>query len=191
MSSGPASRWRECVVVLMDLIGVKKRAIEGDTHGSALMRSFHRVVRGEMRKGLEALSHAYVWNDSVLLLAYVDSHPQLYEDAIRAADTLKRKVDAIAPSYAIAVKGRAFPTMPEAPNQRVTVIRASSYAMVNCFEIEAEAKKRKLRKAWYLDARIVRRVGHIESNEWITVPLLPRGMRRRVYLRDGYLWTGV
>lgn len=73
------SRWRDCIVVLMDLIGVKKRAIEGNTHASALMRSFHDVVRREMDRGLQALSHGYVWNDSVLLLAYVDGRPQSYE----------------------------------------------------------------------------------------------------------------
>lgn len=188
MRSSPVSRWRDCIVVLMDLIDVKKRANEGDARASTLMRSFHDVVRCEMDRGLEALSHAYVWNDSVVLLASVDGQPQLYEAAIHAADDLKRKVDTIAPSYGIAVKGRAFPTTPATDGGRVTVIKASSYAMANCFEIEAEARRKALRKAWYVDARIARQIRRIEKKEWIAVPLLPGGLRRRVYLLDGYLW---
>jgi hypothetical protein len=181
--------WSDSIVVLMDLIGVKKRAFEGDSAASALMRSFHQLVRHEMAQGLHALNHAYVWNDSVLLLAYVDDRDLAYEKAIHAADDLKQGVDAIAPSYAIAVKGRAFP--PSAADLRVTVIRASSYAMANCFEIEAEAKSKKLRSAWYVDVRIARKVPQARSPEWIAVSLLPGGKRRRVYVHDGYLWGGV
>lgn len=184
------SEWSDCIVVLMDLIGLKKRALDGDSAASALMRSFHALVRQEMAGGLGALDHAYVWNDSVLLLAYVDDRPETYATAIHAADNLKRKVDATAASYAIAVKGRAFPSN-AGSDGRVTVIKASSYAMANCFEIEAEAKSKKLRKAWYIDVRIARRVREARAPDWITVPLLPGGKHRRVYVHGGYLWCGV
>ena len=185
------SGWNDCIVVFMDLIGVKKRALDGDSGASALMRSFHELVRREMAGGLGALDHAYVWNDSVLLLTYVDDRPEAYKKAIHAADNLKRKVDAITPSYAIAVKGRAFPSNADPDGTRVTVIEASSYAMANCFEIEAEAKSKRLRKAWYIDVRIARMVREARAPEWITVPLLPGGKRRRVYVHGGHLGGGV
>lgn len=185
------SRWRDCIVVLMDLIGVKKQALDGDSGASALMRSFHAMVRREMAGGLGALDHAYVWNDSVLLLAYVDDRSQAYKRAIHAADDLKRKVDVIAPSYAIAVKGRAFPSNAGPDDTRVTVIKASSYAMANCFEIEAKAKSKKLRKAWYIDVRIARKVREARTSEWIAVPLLPLGKCRRVYIHTQNLWGSV
>lgn len=185
------SGWRDCIIVLMDLIGLRRRALEGDSAASALMRSFHNVIRKEMASGLRGLDHAYVWNDSVLLLAYVDDRSPAYESAIHAADTLKRKIDAIAPSYAIAVKGRAFPSSAGSDCTKVTVIRASSYAMANCFEIEAEAKSKRRHMAWYIDVRIARRLPRAKSPEWIAVPLLPYGKRRRVYLHAGYLWGGL
>ena len=93
----------------MDMIGTKKRALDGNRAASASMRSFHQLVRREMTGGLHSLDHAYLWNDSVLLLAYVDDRPHVYENAIHAADDLKRKIDLIARWYAIAVKGCPFP----------------------------------------------------------------------------------
>jgi hypothetical protein len=178
----------DCILVLMDLIGIKKRALEGDAKASAVMRSFHELVEEEMITELSALDHAYVWNDSVLLLAYVNEESQRYQDAMRAADALKRKVDSISRSYAIAVKGRAFRTKTTDRNQRVTVIRASSYAMANCFEIEAQARAKKLRNAWYVDVRIAREVPETKATTWISVIMLPGGKRRRVYVHNGYLW---
>jgi hypothetical protein len=181
--------WADSIVVLMDLIGVKKRALNGNPSASALMRSFHKLVQWEMAGNLDALDHAYVWNDSVLLLARVDDRPEAYERAIRAADGLKRKVDVIAPNYAIAVKGRTFPSNVRLDGTRVTVIEASSYALANCFEIEAAAKREKLHSTWYIDVRIARKVRAAKALNWIEVPLLPGGKRRRVYLHDGHLWS--
>ncbi len=183
------NQWRDCIVVLIDLIGVKTRALEGNSTASRLMRSLHKLVRREMAGNLAVLDHAYVWNDSVLLLGYVDDRPKTYESALHAADDLKRKVDVIARSYAIAVKGRAFPSnaAPDAP--RVTVISASSWAMANCFEIEAEAKCRKLRNAWYVDVRIAREVRAAKALHWFSIRSWPHRKRRRVYIHDGYLWN--
>lgn len=185
------SRWSDCIVVLMDLNGVKKRALAGDSAASASMRAFHQLVCREMAGGLRSLDHAYVWNDSVLLLAYVDSRPRAYEKAIHAADCLKRKVDATNRCYAIAVKGRAFPSRSKVQDSRVTVIRASSYAMANCFEIEEKAKANKLRSAWYIDVRIARKVRQAKASKWIVVAMLPSGRNRRVYVHDEYLWDRV
>lgn len=179
------STWRDCIVVLMDLTGVKKRAFEGNASATSLMRSFHQLVHREMAAGLRELDHAYVWNDSVLLLARVDE-PRAYARVMHAADDLKRRVDTVAPSYAIAVKGRAFPGAIQ--GARVTVIKASSFAMANCFEIESEAKRKELRKAWYVDVRIARRVPEARGTQWCSVKLLPSGKHRRIYTHDRYLW---
>jgi hypothetical protein len=183
--------WTDSIVMLIDLIGLKKQALEGGSVASTLMRSFHALVRREMARDSGALDHAYVWNDSVILLADVSHGPEAYARAVHAADDLKRKVDVIAPSYAVAVKGRTFPPNSDTPSSRVTVIKASSYAMANCFEIEAEAKRKRVRgRAWYIDVRITQKVPVARSSEWIEPQLLPRGESRKVYVHRGYLWDG-
>lgn len=183
------SGWRDCIVVLIDLVGIKGWALNGDPRASASMRSFHNLVRREM-SGADALDHAYVWNDSALFLAYVDDRrTETYKRAIRAADNLKRKIDELAPSYAIAVKGRAFPLDFDLDDSKVTVIKASSYAMANCFKIEAEAKKKRLRAAWYVDSRIAKKVHAVRSAKSLWVPLLPNRQARRIYLHDKHLWN--
>jgi hypothetical protein len=179
------SNWRDCIVILMDLIGVKRQALKGDSRASSLMRRFHQVVCHEMRTGLRSLDHAYVWNDAVLLLAYVDDHSQRLRESLRDAALLKRKVDGVKRSYAIAVMGQAFPSgSPRTPKQhdaRVIVLKTSSYAMANCFEIEAEGKRRGLRNEWYIDERIIKRLG-VTADASITVNLLPDGIGRKIYM---------
>jgi hypothetical protein len=54
------SGWHDSIVMLMDLIGVKRPALDQDSGASTLMRSFHGLIRKEMTRGLEALDHAYV-----------------------------------------------------------------------------------------------------------------------------------
>jgi len=180
------SDWRDCIVILIDLIGVKRLASKGNSRASDLMRCFHEAVRQEMRTGLTSLDHAYVWNDAVLLLAYADDRSGALQESLRDAARLKRRVDIVAQSYAIAVKGQVFPRPSRHIDHdtRVTVIRASSYAMANCFEIEAEVKRKKLRKAWYVDERIVNEL-HMNAEESITVELLPSSKGRKIYMYSG------
>jgi hypothetical protein len=188
------SDWRDCIVILIDLIGVKRQALKGDSRASSLMRRFHQVVCQEMRGGLTSLDHAYVWNDAVLLLAYLDEH--VLQGSLHDAALLKRKIDGVKRSYAIAVMGQAFPS--DSPctsikrgnngdhDARVIVMKASSYAMSNCFEIEAEVKARKLHKAWYVDERIIKKLG-IPAEESITIKLLPEGIGRNIHMYPGDL----
>ena len=184
------SNWHDCIVVLMDLIGIKGRALMGEPEASKLMRSFHQLVRNEIDHGCRPVDQAYVWNDSVILLAYLDQQKSTCEKAMRAIDALKRKVDLLAPSYAIAVQGQTFPSDSNLGSKRVTTIKASSYAMANCFRIEAKAKKKKIRdKFWYVDIRIAKKVPTARANEWITVHMLPGGKARTVYIHPSYLWA--
>jgi hypothetical protein len=60
--------------------------------------------------------------------------------------------------------------------------------MANCFEVEAEAKRKEFRKAWYVDERIARNVPKARGAQWCSVKLLPDGKQRRIYTHDQYLW---
>jgi len=173
----------------MDLIGTTKRALAGGSAASAMMLNFHKVVLDAMESNFLPLDHAYVWNDAVLLVASVDRQLATFLNVMHAADDLKRRIDATARCYAIAVKGRTFPTFTGGRSTRVTILRTSSYAMANCFRVEERAKSKRLRKDWYVDARIARRVPQAKSTSWMAVRMLPGGRRRRIYTRRGYLWN--
>lgn len=190
-------RWVDCIVVYIDLPGLKERAANADTSGSARMRELHVLVDNALAPGLlPSLTHAYTWNDSVLLLAHPDG-AQAETACLRDADRLKRNIDAwmrqwsTTRSYAIAVKGQAFPeSSSRLSSSRVTVLRTSSYAMGNCFEIEKEAKKRKLRKSWYLDGRLAKHVPKSRSHPVLSVTLFRRKRPSSVYLFERGLWDG-
>jgi hypothetical protein len=194
--------WRECIVTLIDVVGVKKLAKRPDTRASDLMRAIHHLVLDEMTNGLPAHSTAYVWNDSVLLLAYLNSSAGAAEVILREADALKRQLDALARgshaqiSYAISVQGQVFPDpggleprgVPTEKEVRTVVIKASSYAMANCFLIEEHLGKNS-RKPWYLDSRLA--IGLKTDRGPILkqkLKLLPGGKERNVYAYAGYLW---
>lgn len=179
--------WRDCIVTLIDMAGVKKRAERGA--GSALMLRLHALVARET-EALQSVARTYVWNDSALLLSYVDETAVSFELAMRDAERLKRCIDGLAPSYAIAVKGQAFPP-PEGNGQlrtsRVTVIEASSWAMANCFEIERILGP-KWRKPWYIDVRIINKIKTMKPSGQEKVKLLPTGIERQVCVFGGDLW---
>jgi hypothetical protein len=180
--------WRDCIVVLVDLVDVEKFSQQHEA--SKLMRRFHHLVNEGMFT-LLSIDHAYVWNDSALLLSYVDGQKSSFEAVIRDVDRLKRRVDKMRKSYAIAVKGQAFPTIRTckkgARPSRVTFVKASSWAMANCFKIEEKIKK--LRKSWALDNRISEMIktDGKPSNK-IAVQLLPTKKCRTIHVFNGYLW---
>ena len=149
------------------------------------MRRFHKLVISALRERHQ-IADAYVWNDSVLLLAYVPERPGGYEDLFHELDVLKQRIDALNRCYGIAVKGQAFPPdNPQIP-PHVTIIRASSYAMANCFAIEQVARAKRLRGDWYIDARIVRHIRSLApEQETFRVEMQPTGRSRRVYVHYG------
>ena len=183
--------WQDCIVTLIDLVGVKKKADQGI--GSKLMLELHKIVMYE-RGNLHAIKHIYVWNDSVLLLSYVSESASSFEGAMKDADKLKQQVDMLDfgyCSYAIAVKGQTFPsvgngaTHVESPS--LTVIKASSWAMANVFEIERTLGK-KLKKPWYVDDWIMENIHTSEKFQKRSMPMLPENSKRTIYVFDGYLW---
>lgn len=151
----------------------------------------HAFVSDQVGKGhLQRHKHMYVWNDAVLLLAYIDNKSD-FNAILREADNLQRKLDEkFKPSYAIAVKGQAFPVQVDR-EKRVTIIEASSYAMANCFRIEEKARREKWQKQWYVDSRIGRRIATTKPPQKEEVKLLPGNKVRTIYLYDGHLWNGL
>lgn len=74
------------------------------------MRELHQEVQRVMNSNrFGSVARAYAWNDSVLLLAYVDEDRQ-YEDAIRDIDRIKHGIDSLRENCAVAVKGASVPT---------------------------------------------------------------------------------
>ena len=193
------SDWKNSIVTYMDLIGIKDTADAGDSRATDLMRRMHSMVDGVMNNGMNNHDHCYIWNDSVLLLSHLDSP---YRNAgetevLKEADSLKKKIDNICNCYAISVKGQVFPEesfindpvfngqIAEQP--RVVRLKASSYAMGNCFIIEERLGK-KLKKPWYVDSRIARK---LDTNQALTkhsVKMLPKNKAREIYVYEGYLW---
>jgi len=179
--------WRDCIVTFIDLPGVRKLA-PLDSAGSALMLQLHNLASEEVPT-LTAIAHSYVWNDSVLLLAFVNDTASSVVAAMKDADRFKRRVDAIKKCYAIAVRGQTFPTAPESQTPNLTVLRASSWAMANCFEIEK--KLGRFRASWYVDGRIARKLQGVGPSSTHSVALFPSNRRRVVYCYKDSLWDAV
>lgn len=185
---GPA--WRDCIVTHIDLPWVKRLATKTGA-GSRLMRQLHALAVRQLASGFSTVAHAYAWNDSVLLLSYVDARAASYDAAMRDAEMFKRRVDRLRRSYAVSVKGRTFPELHSVDpgSTRVTVMKASSWAMANCFEIEKRLGK--YRASWYVDGRIARKLSGTCRSRQHSVELLPSGHPRVVHSYPGYLWNAV
>ena len=158
------------------------------------MRNLHDLVENAMAQGeFCSVTRAYAWNDSVLLLAYVDIDGSDYERVLRDADQLKRKIDAVENSFAAAVKGQAFPPPTNANatrDSRFVFIEPSSYAFANCLRIPKHFKQHSRLHDWYIDGRIVEHIDTLPDRvDDAMVNLLPAGKERLVYAYDGYLWT--
>jgi hypothetical protein len=76
------------------------------------------------------------------------------------------------------------PSLSAAPTDGSRTIRDDwcSYAMANCFEIEKQIKKRRLRKSWYVGERIVKKTGEASSCGAFEINLLPDSQPQRVFL---------
>jgi len=193
------SEWKKSIVTYIDLIGIKEAADEGGSRGTDLMRRMHSVVEGTMNHAMDNHDHCYIWNDSVLLLSNLESpYRQASENEIlKEADSLKKKIDEICSCYAISVKGQVFPDEPflSAPvfngqiaeQPRVVRLKASSYAMGNCFIIEERLGK-KLKKPWYIDSRIAKKLNTEQSLTKHKVKMLPNNKEHEIYVYESYLW---
>lgn len=188
-------RWKKCILTYIDIIGVKVHAKDGE--GSSIMRRLHSCVPDGFGEHLPSHDHAYVWNDSVLVVAYLKNEHGEKMRLLREANNFKRHLDkALAmPSFAVVVEGMTFPSIGSSPgsgvddagSSKVTVLKTSSWAMANCFEIERELRRLKLKKNWYIDSRVTKGLRR-PSREDMQVTLLPANRKRAVSMYDDYLW---
>lgn len=187
--------WRNCIVTLIDIVGVRSQA--QNSTGSRIMLDLHRKVLTEIRDNKYSFIHTYIYNDAVLILSYVDRTKDSFQIAMHDADRLKKRIDEIddnpRKSYAIAVKGQAFPNVHyetgTSVTTPVTIIETSSWAMANCFEIEKEMKNLCIKKPWYVDERIARKIQTEQEYEKHAVSLYPSSQPRNIYCFKGYLWN--
>jgi hypothetical protein len=185
------SSWQDCVVSYFDLIGIREKIESANSEASILMQKFHLLIRKSMFDGMPTHDNVYVWNDSALFLAFPQENAD-YEKIMRELNGIKPRIDDISPSYAICVKGQAIP---EAPCQydtnpvrqpRFVFLKASSYALANCFEIEKKLKK--LKMDWYVDGRIAEKIPAFEKCDKHEVAMFPSGSKRGVFVVKGSIW---
>ncbi len=193
------SEWKTSIITYMDLVGIKNASEYYDSRATNIMRRMHSLVEKCMSHGMNNHDHCYIWNDSILLLSYFDKPHQHADENIilREADNLKKKIDKICESYAISVKGKVFPeheihntsvfNSKSRHQPRVVRLKASSYAMSNCFIIEERLGK-KLKKPWYVDSRIARKISTKQVVTKHRVKMLPKNKVRNIYVYGGYLW---
>ena len=190
------SKWRNSIITYIDLIDIKNIEIEGNIRATDIMRKMHTLVSENMTNGMLNHDHCYIWNDSILLLAYLDQGTD-ENSIIKEADQLKRKIDKICSSYAISVKGQTFPddlisqttiiNEQASSKHRVIKLKTSSYAMGNCYRIEERLGKR-LKKPWYIDSRIGKKLNTNCKFSKHQVKMLPNDKERDIYIYDAYLW---
>ena len=172
--------WYDCIVTYFDLVDAKRGASTGEA--SKRMRRFHRLVVQQLEGGsLPSIVHTYTWNDSALVVSKVDKSPSSFGQALRDLHGFKKTMDTLCPSFAIAVKGQTFPSNQLGANQRVTVLKASSWAIANCFEIGKTLKQHQA--SWYIDTWIVQKVqGLGTAFRKEKVRMLPKNRERTVFL---------
>lgn len=189
------SDWQRCIISFIDLIGTKSNAHTGEA--STTMRKVHGVAHGVASHMLEMHAHTYIWNDSVLMLAYIEDEARETRGIMQEVSLMKEKIDAVARSYAISVKGKTFPyeSVTNCPvfsgkiadQPKALIIKASSYAMGNCYLIE-HALGRKHKKDWYIDSRIARQAMIAKEPVIDAVQLLPSMEQREIFMYSGSLF---
>jgi hypothetical protein len=187
------AEWKDCVVTVIDVIGIRSVAESEKGAASTMMRELYRLARSKMLDvaSTSRIDHAYAWNDSVLLLAFLDGNAAFTSETLLQLSRFKLTVDQdIGRSYAICVKGQAFPELggeesrENGNDSRCTVLKASSYAMANCFLIEKELKRH--RADWYVDSRLLNAVT-AQSFAKQHVALMPSKKKRCIHMFKGYL----
>jgi len=190
------SSWKHCIISLIDLIGIKKKLFDKKSKGIRLMRQMHQIVHTQINNEMPYHDHAYLWNDSVLLLAYVDEKKTLYEPVMREVNKLKIEINRLSKSYVICVKGKAIPP-PKISNStpingnitnqtKDTYLKASSMALANCFAIDKTLKEHK--KTWYIDSWIARHIKTSQKSVKDYVEMLPTNRKRYVHMYKNDLW---
>lgn len=194
------SSWQKCIITYLDFPGVKELAASGK--GSRLMLKIHRHATSNAQAILRLHTGAYIWNDSILLVAHF-SHPKEKKAILKEQSAFKVAIGARFPKshqpYAIVVQGKSLPSLgftnnsrPNSPLQ-VVILKSSSWAMANCFEIEHALRKKKTQKKalWYIDKRVIKSTKLKNKQYYKKLPLLPSSKCRDiVMLHDDHLRFG-
>lgn len=182
--------WRDCVVTLIDVIDIRSLS-EGKKGGAASkMRQLHKLLASRMgdASSMPGIAHAYAWNDSVLLLGFLQAPNSSTQILAEISEFKKCVDDQVGKSYAVSVKGQTFPEISQPQesargSSRCTVLRASSYAMANCFLIEKQLKTH--RADWYIDSRLSKSLSEQPfAREEVSV--MPVKKKRCILMFKGY-----
>lgn len=199
---------RPCIVGFLDINGIRLDIQQNKPTAIQAMDSLERTAYGYASQDQGWYDGLYVWNDSALVVTYLDVYGRtvlstfrsLHEFKAKLSQSLGLKRDNNVSIYAICVKGMAF--VPELDGVRANIpaagsteskyvyVRASSMALANCFEIETKLGRKHL-KEWYVDERIYRDCPAIVRAKLKTVDELemyPDMEKRKVYMGSGPLF---
>jgi len=183
----------DCIVSYFDLPGVQDLERE---EAARLMDLFHHSARTAMQRLIDgpvpAHQHMYCWNDSCLCWPPLDTHDEkkVMAEVNSIRSSIRQDLQGHVP-YVISVKGRSFPGPladkfvgnPGNGHQSCFVfLKASSYAMKNCLDIEHTLGKH--RKQFYVDSRIVDSIGWNDRGTKRSVVMLPDKSARDVHMYD-------
>src|SRR3989338_277990 len=185
--------WPPCIITVLDLVGTSGNA--PNSVATQLMLKMRKFIVDKINVGLSNHSHAYVCNDSILLLSYITSPDQSRRSVLMELSGFKQALEQHCGvrSYAISVQGLAFPKdsqlepVTHGNESRVVVLKTSSWAMANCFAIEKSLKK--MRADWYIDSRITKDIQLPALFASKKVRLLPENKFRIINMYKGYLHT--
>jgi hypothetical protein len=173
--------------------GVKGMLAKSSKDAVGLLRRMHKEVQSAAEE-LTMHEEVCFWNDSVLLVGCVDGSAERHEKIMREVCIIKNAVDKVKRAYAICVKGQPFPP-PHGESEftsgrpRLIYLHASSLAFSNCFMIEEEAKKRKWRRDWYIDNRIIKEIDARLPDRKHVLHLWPRKRKCTLYMYSGTFWA--
>lgn len=176
------SDFKDCIISYLDLDDTKDLIKKNSRSGARAMRVLHQLVSNVASK-LTAHEEVCFWQDSVLLLATVDSNKESYCKAMEDVHLLKAKIDKNHCCHAVCIKGQSFPapTFPRGTRKPRTVyLSASSFAFSNCFTVERILSKHLA--GWYIDSRIVRKIGIRKADVIEEVKLLPTNAERAIHM---------
>lgn len=181
-SQSQMSDFRDCIVSFLDLDDTKALIKKNSRSGARAMRDLHQLVSNIASK-LTFHEEVCFWQDSVLLLATVDSSSESYSNAIEDVERLKAKIDEQHRCHVVCIKGQSFPapTFPRGTRKPRTVyLSASSFAFANCFIVESRLGKH--RAGWYIDSRIARKIEIRRADSIEKVKLLPTNVERAIHM---------
>jgi len=186
---------RDCIVSYIDMTGITPLLTKRSGEAVHVMRKMHEAVSCAVLQ-VPAHEEVCLWNDSVLMVGFVTESRTSYRTLMEEVCAMKQIIDSIQRSYAICVKGKAFPG-PQSESQerhggadqpRLVYLQASSLAFANCFVIEQRARQAGWRWDWYIDNRIRTRLSLRHGHDAQHVELHPRSNFRQIHMYKEGFW---